>query len=445
MVLKTQGSGSLKDNIVTLFGLTTFNCLEPVSISVSESCKVDGFLSKSGQGSGRNMGDRQYFFVNGRPVDMPKVTKLVNELYRRANSQQHPIAIMNFTVPTRACDVNVTPDKRKVFFSDESAILVALREGLQEIYSSSNAHYTVNKIEDPTKEADRSELCSPRQRSKFLKQSPTEDDVSEEVSIATPGGLLQTYSPSDAPCSINKVEEVPTKEAGSSESCFRRQMSRMFPKQSSLDGSVPEEIHVKDHLAEGNARPKAPETESEYTDDVEELSLEDAMSKGFTLRVHSSKKVGGSSSKLTTDINSMTTDQTHSLSRVVENAANGDSCSRSISVQSSLNQFVTVSKRKHENISTVLSEMPVLRNRALHSHSKESTSDLHATVSNSPVRHDQANASSGIDNSAEADENEPSKYLRADKILNKIRGPISVGGNTKDINPREVSGFLVFT
>ncbi|KAM1534389.1 hypothetical protein PS1_008169 [Malus domestica] len=438
VVLKTQGSGSLKDNIVTLFGLTTFNCLEPVSISVSESCKVDGFLSKSGQGSGRNMGDRQYFFVNGRPVDMPKVTKLVNELYRRANSQQHPIAIMNFTVPTRACDVNVTPDKRKVFFSDESAILVALREGLQEIYSSSNAHYTVNKIEDPAKEADRSELCSPHQRShKFLKQSPTEDVVSEEVSIATTGGLQQTYSPSDAPCSINKVEEVPTKEAGSSESCFRRQLSRMFPKQSSPDGSVPEEIHVKDHLAEGNARLKALETESEYTDDVEELSLENAMSKDFTLRVHSSKKVGGSSSKLTTHNNSMTTDQTRSLSRVVENAANGDSCSRSISVQSSLNQFVTVSKRKHENISTVLSEMPVLRNQALHSQSKESTSDLHATVSNSPVRHDQANASSEIDNSAEVDENEPSKYLRADKILNKIRGPISVGGNTKDLNPSE--------
>lgn len=95
MVLKTQGSGSLKDNIVTLFGMSTFNCLEPVSIDVSECCKVDGFLSKSGQGCGRNMGDRQFFFVNGRPVDMPKVTKLVNELYRGANSQQHPIAIMN--------------------------------------------------------------------------------------------------------------------------------------------------------------------------------------------------------------------------------------------------------------------------------------------------------------------------------------------------------------
>ncbi|GKB56203.1 DNA mismatch repair protein PMS1 isoform X2 [Tanacetum coccineum] len=57
-VLKTQGSGSLKDNIITLFGMNTFNCLEPVNLFISDTCQVDGFLSKSGYGSGRNIGDR---------------------------------------------------------------------------------------------------------------------------------------------------------------------------------------------------------------------------------------------------------------------------------------------------------------------------------------------------------------------------------------------------
>ncbi|GJY10311.1 DNA mismatch repair protein, partial [Tanacetum coccineum] len=83
-----------------MFGMNTFNCLEPVNLYISDTCQVDGFLSKSGYGSGRNIGDRQYYFVNGRPVDMPKVSKLVNELYRSANSKQYPIAIMNFAVPT---------------------------------------------------------------------------------------------------------------------------------------------------------------------------------------------------------------------------------------------------------------------------------------------------------------------------------------------------------
>lgn len=429
VVLKTQGSGSLKDNIVTLFGMSTFNCLEPVSISVSESCKVDGFLSKSGQGSGRNMGDRQFFFVNGRPVDMPKVTKLVNELYRGANSQQHPIAIMNFTVPTRACDVNVTPDKRKVFFSDESSILIALREGLQQIYSPNNARFSVNKVEEPAKEPGRSELCSPRQKShKFLKQSSTDDSVPEEVGIPTPEGLQQRYSPSNAHYSVNEVEEEPTMEAGRSEFCFRRQMSRMLPRQVSSDDSVPEEVHVEDQIAEGNAPLKALETDSECNHDAEGSSHGNSMGKDFALKVHSIKKVDGST-QLIRHSNRMATDRTHSLSTIVEN---GNSCSRSNCVQSSLNQFVTVNKRKHENISAMLSEMPVLRNQALQTQSKNSTFDLLVAVSKSPVKHHQADDSAEVDNCAEVDGNVPSKYLRADKILNKIRCPVSSGGNSKD-------------
>ncbi|ONH93891.1 hypothetical protein PRUPE_8G259200 [Prunus persica] len=390
--------------------------------------------SVSGQGSGRNMGDRQFFFVNGRPVDMPKVTKLVNELYRGANTQQHPIAIMNFTVPTRACDVNVTPDKRKVFFSDESSILIALREGLQQIYSPNNARFSVNKVEEPAKEPGRSELCSPRQKShKFLKQSSTDDSVPEEAGIPTPEGLQQRYSPSNAHYSVNEVEEETTMEAGRSEFCFRHQMSRMLPRQVSSDDSVPEEVHVEDQIAEGNAPLKALETDSECTHDAEGSSHGNSMGKDFALKVHSIKKVDGSA-QLIRHINRMATDRTHSLSTIVENgiAANGNSCSRSNCVQSSLNQFVTVNKRKHENISTMLSEMPVLRNQALQTQSKNSTFDLLVAVSKSPVKHHQADDSAEVDNCAEVDGNVPSKYLRADKILNKIRCPVSSGGNSKD-------------
>ncbi|KAF7120089.1 hypothetical protein RHSIM_Rhsim13G0011900 [Rhododendron simsii] len=149
VVLKTQGSGSLKDNIITVFGTSTFSCLEPVNMCVSDSCKVDGYLSRSGNGSGRNLGDRQFFFVNGRPVDMPKVGKLVNEIYKGANSRQYPIAIMNFIVPSMACDVNLTPDKRKVLFSDEVSVLHSLREALGEIYSLSHSTRPEKGITDP--------------------------------------------------------------------------------------------------------------------------------------------------------------------------------------------------------------------------------------------------------------------------------------------------------
>lgn len=39
--------------------------------------KVEGFVSKVGAGVGRSDNDRQFFFINGRPFDLPKVCLLV--------------------------------------------------------------------------------------------------------------------------------------------------------------------------------------------------------------------------------------------------------------------------------------------------------------------------------------------------------------------------------
>lgn len=37
--------------------------------------KVEGYVSKVGAGVGRSDNDRQFFFINGRPFDLPKVCK----------------------------------------------------------------------------------------------------------------------------------------------------------------------------------------------------------------------------------------------------------------------------------------------------------------------------------------------------------------------------------
>lgn len=147
VVLRTQGSGSIKDNIVTVFGTKTLACLDPLDICVSDGCRLEGFLSKPGSGSGRASGDRQFVYVNGRPVDMPKVTKLLNELYKSYNSQQYPMVILNFILPTTAYDVNVTPDKRKIFLHDEGLLMSALRESLEKYYAPNKYTYAINNFE----------------------------------------------------------------------------------------------------------------------------------------------------------------------------------------------------------------------------------------------------------------------------------------------------------
>ncbi|KAG5514241.1 hypothetical protein RHGRI_035591 [Rhododendron griersonianum] len=306
VVLKTQGSGSLKDNIITVFGSSTFSCLEPVNICVSDSCKVDGYLSRSGNGSGRNLGDRQFFFVNGRPVDMPKVSKLVNEIYKGANSRQYPIAIMNFIVPSMACDVNVTPDKRKVFFSDEVSILHSLREALGEIYSPSHVSYSVNKFEEPSKDENRSNLFSGHERLRL---------------------------------SLKQLSAV-----GS------------IPKESRDCGQYGDSGIVHKTLEKGITDPPgAMGTSSDGTSTGEE----------FTVRAHGTKKADGFFGCQNEQyLNSPTIDQQALLhSEAIEKGTTEmtDSPSHLNIVQSPITRFVMVNKRKHESISTTLSEVPLLR------------------------------------------------------------------------------------
>ncbi|CAI5481515.1 unnamed protein product [Closterium sp. Yama58-4] len=169
-VVLTAGTGSMRENIIAVFGAKAAAGLDPVDITFPLSpaaaaaappapaapappaaatgaaatasaplpascCRVTGFLSRPGAGSGRSSGDRQFFFLNGRPVDLPRLSKLLNELYRSFNSLQFPAAFLNVSLSADAYDVNVTPDKRKVFLHSEAALLSGLRAALSEFYS----------------------------------------------------------------------------------------------------------------------------------------------------------------------------------------------------------------------------------------------------------------------------------------------------------------------
>ncbi|KAF8387846.1 hypothetical protein HHK36_026508 [Tetracentron sinense] len=387
MVLKTQGSGFLKDNIITLFGMNTFTCLEPLSICISDNCKVEGFLSKPGHGSGRNLGDRQFFFVNGRPVDMPKVSKLVNELYKGANSRQYPIAVMNFTIPTRAYDVNVTPDKRKIFFSDEGSLLHSLREAIEKVYSPNQCSYSVNRFEEPKKEADRSELYLPHEEACLSLEQVSPEGCDPKLSEPSGDQIMEEQIAED---------EIPLKriKKGIDDSYIREGM-----------------IHKKD---------------------------ENPVGKDFSLRVHSVEKAssfsGSRTKQLKIPIPSAAIDKhAPSPSRITEKntVENKHASSHSSHVQSLLTKFVTEYKRKHEDGCTVLSEMPILRNEITRCQATKTNSEMHVAVPKSLVSHQH------VDDSSEVNANEPFKYFRASDVSNEAGTPLSSGGNINHGGPGE--------
>jgi DNA mismatch repair protein PMS2 len=93
----------------------------------------------------------QFFAINRRPVDLPKIVRLINETWRSlvgsfANGNnsattsttisQSPSFVLQFTIPNNSYDINLSPDKRQVIFTNEIEIHNAIRDGIVQLWRS---------------------------------------------------------------------------------------------------------------------------------------------------------------------------------------------------------------------------------------------------------------------------------------------------------------------
>ena len=155
-VLHTQGNleGGVLANVATVFGAKVAQSLTRVDVDLpgGGGCALRGYVSApTAPNAGRASGDRQFFYVNGRPVDLPRFSKALNELYRSfcatTAANQCPFAVLDFRMPPDAYDVNVTPDKRKVLLHDEDGVLRAARAAVEAAYAPSRYTYDVGRFE----------------------------------------------------------------------------------------------------------------------------------------------------------------------------------------------------------------------------------------------------------------------------------------------------------
>lgn len=165
-IMSTNGSDSLLDNIVAIFGARSGANLQrirqpleknevltqEVVRSLDASMNVltdldagalgldrfdfDGYVSSGNHGSGRSARDRQYFFINGRPCDPKTIAKVVNEIYHRYNPNQQPFVVLNINLERRDVDVNVTPDKRQIMVNNETILRLAVKKSLISTWGS---------------------------------------------------------------------------------------------------------------------------------------------------------------------------------------------------------------------------------------------------------------------------------------------------------------------
>uniref|UniRef100_A0A672PCL4 Mismatch repair endonuclease PMS2 n=1 Tax=Sinocyclocheilus grahami TaxID=75366 RepID=A0A672PCL4_SINGR len=162
-VLCTSESNSMRDNIGAVFGPKQLQSLIPFQqMSPGDSIKedyglrevdvpkdlfvIDGFVSQADHGVGRSATDRQFFFINKRPCDPVKASKLVNEVYHMYNRHQYPFVALNITVASDCVDVNVTPDKRQILLQEEKLLLAILKSSLIAMFETGVNKISLNHI-----------------------------------------------------------------------------------------------------------------------------------------------------------------------------------------------------------------------------------------------------------------------------------------------------------
>uniref|UniRef100_A0A2A4JKV4 MutL C-terminal dimerisation domain-containing protein n=1 Tax=Heliothis virescens TaxID=7102 RepID=A0A2A4JKV4_HELVI len=189
--------------------------------NVIKPIEFTGFISSCAHGSGRSSTDRQFYYINSRPCEPTKIIKVINEIYRQYNSNQYPFVFLNVDMERTAVDVNVTPDKRKIFLTKEKIILDILKSSLLKLFE--NIPRTLKIESTPNfcnKESNdvKPELKQPRVFNSFLQQFqnktklansvPTDDKESTKAELKRKSTtMLDFISSKTKKTDLIKVEE----------------------------------------------------------------------------------------------------------------------------------------------------------------------------------------------------------------------------------------------
>ncbi|KAL7550799.1 hypothetical protein ACHAWF_014007 [Thalassiosira exigua] len=110
--------------------------------------------------------DVQLFSVNGRPVDLPTVSRVLGDVWRQfdptaatggsssattsgsATGRKRAACVLALTLPKSAYDVNLNPDKREVMFTGWAAMEPLIREGVSALWAGqTEGTFAANEVE----------------------------------------------------------------------------------------------------------------------------------------------------------------------------------------------------------------------------------------------------------------------------------------------------------
>jgi DNA mismatch repair protein MutL len=128
--LRTMGNGDLRDVVSEIYGPELAQRMLKVE-------QKDGLTKVSGLTSPPSLArsNRSYlsFFVNRRWVHSPLLARATEEAYRGLLMDgQHPIAVINISLPAQELDVNIHPTKAQIKFCHEQTVFGSVQKAIGE-------------------------------------------------------------------------------------------------------------------------------------------------------------------------------------------------------------------------------------------------------------------------------------------------------------------------
>ncbi|XP_018397307.1 PREDICTED: mismatch repair endonuclease PMS2 [Cyphomyrmex costatus] len=201
LIVATRSTDNVLNNVNSVFGKKSLNGivkleLQPPDETVLQEYNLPNditvdfdwecYVSTCDHTVGRSSPDRQFFYVNGRPCDLTKISKLVNSVYHKYNNKQYPFVFFNIKLDRQCADVNVTPDKRTIFVTQERLILATLKFSLTAKWDKLQGNFTVKTLTELNFGLKRTISSSHMQPpAKRLQVSPSASYITKESDIQT--------------------------------------------------------------------------------------------------------------------------------------------------------------------------------------------------------------------------------------------------------------------
>jgi DNA mismatch repair protein MutL len=128
--LRTTGNGDLREVVSEIYGSEVAQRMLNVEQKDSPA-KIGGLTSPPSLARS----NRNYlsFFVNRRWVRSPLLTRATKEAYHGLLMDgQHPITVINISLPTQELDVNIHPAKAQIKFCHEQVVFSSVQKAIEE-------------------------------------------------------------------------------------------------------------------------------------------------------------------------------------------------------------------------------------------------------------------------------------------------------------------------